>query len=303
MRNSIGCRLAVGAAVVALSFAACSAGSTGSPLASALASSAASASAAVPASPSPRPPRTSATPALPGSPQAATSPELPPYRLVLMGDSMLNGVQGAAIPVIAAKLGVSVSVQSWINPDAARYDIGGERAADLTARLRTDEALRADIRAADAIWFDVPLGAFLDACGPPSPTVAGAALKRCLATATAENAKDADAMLGAIVALRPPGKAAIRVLTVWQYFRSTFVEGKSLDVAVSAWQEARAAVKRAATRSGIGVVDSYPVFSGSDGKRDAVAAGDQLSDEVHLTDQGVKRLVDLFVASGLTPPK
>ena len=235
------------------------------------------------------------------NPPSAGTAEAPAFHLVLMGDSVFNGVGYAASQLIGPKLGVAVTVAEWINPDLEKYEVGGERAPDLLARLRTDEALRADIRAAGAIWFDVPSGLMIDICGQAN--VSRTTVEACLPTVTSRYANDAHEIMSEIVALRPPTRAAIRVLTVWQFFLPTFRAAGTVDLAVQGWQQMRADVKQAARRHGIGVVDTYLAFSGSDGLRDAIGAGDVLSDEVHLTGQGVGRLTKLFVASGLAPSK
>ena len=60
-------------------------------------------------------------------------------------------------------------------------------------------------------------------------------------------------------------------------------------------------VADAASRYGIPLVEAYATFTGTDGERDPVAAGDVQSDEFHLTGQGSAAFVDLVAALGYAP--
>jgi hypothetical protein len=242
-----------------------------------------------------------------GSPSADPSPSIVPspstavasWDLVVLGDSVWNGFGSAVQGPIQDRLGVNVVIHSWINPDLAKYGAGGERSADLLARLRTDAALRSDISSAEAIVFDVPMGILMDLCGPPPGTLD--AVQACLDKAVPAYSADVDPIFAEVLALRGPSEAVIRVTDVWQFFGAAFRAGGTYDVVRSAWQKMNGAVAEAAARNGIGLLHAYDTFSGPDGERDAIAAGDLLGDDNHLTGQGVDRLVELFLAQGLEP--
>ena len=57
----------------------------------------------------------------------------------------------------------------------------------------------------------------------------------------------------------------------------------------------------AADQHGIPVIHAYDAFTGPEGDRDPVAAGDVLSDEFHLSYQGKARLAELIVGLGFAP--
>jgi hypothetical protein len=229
----------------------------------------------------------------PPAPTAAAS-----WHLVLLGDSVLDGIESGVKEPAEARLGATPSVKSWINPDIARYSSGGERSSDMLDRLRSDEALRADLKGADAIWFNVPVGVLLDTCG--SPGADRTTLQACLPKALDQYTSDADSIMAAIVAIRPPSAAAIRVVTVWQFLLPTLRRAGTDDLIVPIWRQLNAAVATAARVHGIDLVDAYTAISGSDGRRDAITAGDLRDDEEHLTSRGQARLVDMLVASGVT---
>ena len=68
------------------------------------------------------------------------------------------------------------------------------------------------------------------------------------------------------------------------------------------WAESSAAYRAdAAARHEIPLVRADDAFTGPDGERDPVVAGDVLEDETHLTSQGGERLVDLIAALGFEP--
>jgi lysophospholipase L1-like esterase len=218
-----------------------------------------------------------------------------------MGDSVLLQPGPTIETRLEGELGVYLLLSDWINPDLSKYASGGERSADLLARLRTDEKLRQDLRDAEIIVFDVPTGIVNDVCtGDPSTSTVEEAAS-CMDEAVALYTPDVEAVFEELVALRDPAEAMIRVTDVWQFLYPTFVATGTYDVARPRWQEMNKAVHDAAARYGIPVVQAYEEFSGPDGDRDPVASGDVQDDQFHLTQQGVDRFVDLLVSGGFAP--
>jgi hypothetical protein len=220
--------------------------------------------------------------------------------LVLMGDSVLLQAGPAIQHRFEDELGVSLTLHDWINPDLASYQArgapGGERSADLLARLRTDDQLRADVREAEVLVFDVPVGILNDEC--PDPTITAAELEACFARVVPGYQADADAIVAELVALRDPADAIVRATDVWQFLWPTFHEAGTYEVARQAWQAMNRSVADAVARYEIPLVRAYDLFAGPDGNRDPVAAGDVMPDEIHLTAQGVKQFVNALASLG-----
>jgi hypothetical protein len=218
-----------------------------------------------------------------------------------MGDSVLLQPGSTIEARLERELGVTLTLDDWINPDLAKYTSGGERSGDLLGRLRTDESLRQDLRDAEIIVFDVPTGLVQDVCtgDPGSKTPEESA--GCWDKAVALYESDVEAVFTELVALRDPAEAMVRVTDVWQFLYPTIVAAGTYDIVRPHWQEMNQAVHEAAARYGIPVVPAYDQFTGPDGDRDPVAAGDVQVDEKHLTSQGVERFVDLLVGLGLSP--
>ena len=237
----------------------------------------------------------------PGGAESSNSSAAPDWDLVLMGDSVLLQPGSALQTRLEGELGVNLRLSDWINPDLSKYDNGGERSADLVARLRTDETLRADLRDAKIIVFDVPTGIVLDVCTGDPSTSTDEEAARCMDEAVALYTPDVEAVFEELVALRDPAEAMIRVTDVWQFLYPTFVAAGTYDIVRPRWQEMNKAVHDAAARYGIPVVPSYEEFSGPDGDRDPVASGDVQDDQFHLTPQGVERFVDLLASGGFAP--
>ncbi len=241
------------------------------------------------------------TPAQPAASASSSAVERPVWDLVVMGDSALNGIGFLVSRAVADAQDVDVRQHTWINPDLDSYAKGGERSADLLERLRTDESLRADLSEAEIIVFDVPMGVFNDICTGDPMTATVEAAQACMAEASAAYRADVGPIFDELVALRDPSQAMIRVTDVWQFFYPTFHAAGTYDVARSTWQEMNRAVIEAADQHGIPVSRAYDAFTGPQGDRDPVAAGDVVSDQVHLSDQGQARLADLIVALGFAP--
>ncbi len=175
---------------------------------------------------------------------SATPTERPLWDLVLIGDSMLNGIGYLVSNAVKDTHDVDVWQHNWINPDLGRYAVGGERSADLLARLRTDEQLRTDISEAEIILFDVPMGGMYDTCTGDPATAAVETVTACMAEALAAYRADVGPIFDELVALRDPSEAMIRVTDVWQLLYPTFQAAGTYDVARSTWQEMNGAVIR-----------------------------------------------------------
>jgi len=236
-----------------------------------------------------------------GGGESASDSAAPDWDLVLMGDSVLLQPSGALVRRLEGELGVNLQLSDWINPDLSKYASGGERSADLVARLRTDEELRQDLRDAEIIVFDVPLGILNDVCPGEPGALTVEEQASCFDEAVALYKSDVEAAFEELVALRDPADAMIRVTDVWQFFYPTFVAAGTYDVVRPRWQEMNQAVHAQADRYGIPLVPSYEEFSGPDGDRDSVASGDVQDDQVHLSQQGVDRFVDLLISDGFEP--
>jgi len=237
----------------------------------------------------------------PGGAASSSASAAPDWDLVLMGDSVLLQPGPTLETRLEGELGVNLRLSDWINPDLSKYDSGGERSADLVARLRTDEGLRQDLRDAEIIAFDVPTGIVNDVCAGDPSTSTVEEVASCMDEAVALYTPDVEAVFEELVALSDPAEAMIRVTDVWQFLYPTFVGAGTYDVVRPRWQEMNKAVHDAAARYGIPVVSSYAEFSGPDGDRDPVASGDVQDDQIHLTQQGVDRFVDLLVSGGFAP--
>ena len=250
------------------------------------------------------PPVTAAPPSLTAAPTQASEPTTsaaPSSKLVVMGDSVLGQpTKSEIVSRLEQELGVVLSVRSWLNPDLPKYGSnGGERSADLLARLQTDEVLRQDLRDADVILFDVPFGILNDTC--KGLDLSSSELEPCWAEVPATYRAETDAIFTELVALRDPSEAIIRVTDVWQFLWPTLHDLGIYDIVRPAWQAMNQAVADAAARHQIPLVRAYDAFTGPDGERDPVAAGDVQADELHLTQQGSERLVDLIVSLGFEP--
>lgn len=246
------------------------------------------------ASPTPRP--TSTSPQATPTDEPSTSSR-PRWDLVLMGDTVLLHPGPSLRSRFEADLGVSLEVHDWVNPDP--YDVGGERSDDLLARLRTDEALRTDIREAEIVVFDVPVGIINDLCPPPD-SITAEQQRACFGEVVPRYEADVDAIFTELVALRDPGEAMIRVTDVWQFYWRTLHRVGDYDVVRSAWQSMNRAVADAAARHEIPLVPAYESFTGPDGERDLESSGD-VFDQIHLSPQGIVRFVDLVASLGYAP--
>lgn len=220
--------------------------------------------------------------------------------MVLMGDSVLLQPGSAIRALFEHELDVRLRADDWINPDLSRHAVGGERSGDLLVRLRTDEELRSDLRGAEVIVFDIPVGIINDLCPDPA-AITAEEQERCFSEVVPQYEADVEEIFAEVTALRDPDDAIVRVTDVWQFLWLTLHGVGDYETVRAAWQAMNGAVAGAAERYGIPLIRAYDAFSGPNGDRDAVAAGDLQPDELHLTGQGVVRFVDLLAALGYEP--
>lgn len=236
-----------------------------------------------------------------------TTSDIPPaerWQYVAMGDSTHQNAAAVFQAVLEDELGVDVESRNWINPDLP-YHVGGERAADLVERLRTDEALRADLRDAEVITFVVPLGQFIDLCpfDPLTYQPAGTKeeMKECWPRFLAEYEEDVDAFFEELVAIRSPSDAVIRVIDNYQSFWEHLHGLGVYEVVRRYWQEANNTIHSAAAEHGIPVASAYDAINGPDGRIDGVAAGYVGEDQLHLSYAGAELVAQLLADLGFEP--
>lgn len=225
---------------------------------------------------------------------------IPTGSIVRMGDSVLLQAGQSLVLRYEQGLGIRLTDRDRLNLDLPKYQasgtVHGETSADLLSRLRTDDELRATLREARVILFDVPMG-MLAEIAPDPGSLSAAELQANFDQVVPGYQADAAAIFAEVAALRDP-KAIVRATDVWQFLGPTFHRAGTYDIARTAWQAMNQAVADAGARYGIPVVHAYDLFSGPSGERDAVAAGDLMDDELHLTAQGVQPFVEAFAALG-----
>jgi len=172
-------------------------------------------------------------------------------------------------------------------------------------RLRTDEQLRDDLRQADVITFVVPLGLFVDQCpfDPVAYQPAGtkAQLQACRPQVVSEYKADVHAFFDALVAIRSPSEALIRVVDNYQSMWQRLHDLGVYEVVRPYWQKTNDAIRAAAAEHGIPVVHAYDEFNGPDGQIDGVAARYVDGDQLHLSFEGAERLGQMLVDLGFEP--
>lgn len=253
-----------------------------------------------PASATPTPIVTPSAVATTAASPARTSPG---WTMVTISDSAL-GTGRWQDDVVAADayakwieqdLGVQVTVRPFF--------YGGSTSGFVLQEIRSDASLRAALKSADVIVFDVPTGEGKDLCpwdtaGYRPAAGTPAEYQACGKQLVASYAADAAAIVDEIVALRSPGDALIRAIDLWDVFHPTY-EAMGLgtvthDVSVAL----NAELTRAAAAHRVPVAQANSTFMGPDGTTDPVAAGDVQPDERHLTDQGITKLANLLRGLG-----
>jgi hypothetical protein len=209
---------------------------------------------------------------------------------VVLGDSVqIQGgvveMQGGAAERYAADLEHDLGVKVSLRDES----IGSAYSSDLSSQVRTDSRIRAELREADVITLNVPLG-ITRRCLVTSP----AAYSRCMASLVPEYKRDVEAIFAALVALRPASTALIRATDTWQFAYRTMHQRGLYAPTTRYWQKYNAIVHQVASRYQIPVARAYDAINGPTGSKDPLAAGYVISDEVHLTSKGAALLANLY---------
>ena len=206
---------------------------------------------------------------------------------MVLGDSLQRNVPSLYADYLKRDLGVRVDLDDRAVP--------GSASSLLEWRLRFDKPLRAALRKADVITFNLPL-ALMAQCDPISQSRfrSAAALRRCLAGTVAPYKHDVEKIFAAIVALRPPSKALIRATDTWQFNYRAMHKLGLYAVMKTYWQRYNAIVHKVAARYQIPVAHAYAAINGASGNKNPIVAGYIETDEIHPTQKGEDLLAKLY---------
>ncbi|HEY44853.1 MAG TPA: hypothetical protein G4O11_12810 [Anaerolineae bacterium] len=228
------------------------------------------------------------------SPTATPAPtptaEMPEWDYVAMGESITMGMTARYAEMLEQDLGVKIDLHDW--------QIPGDRSSSLLERLRTNEQLRRDLREAQVITFDIPLGVLAGPMqtferGDPG-ACGGVDNQDCLREAFATYMADTDEIIAEIVSLRSPSEALIRMQDTWQIKVGETQESGSFEIFNGYWREANAHVVEVATSYDIPVARVYDAFMGEGGMENPRDQGLLQSDGIHPTLEGSTLVAELF---------
>jgi hypothetical protein len=235
-------------------------------------------------------PTASASPLPTASPSPSPITEVLEWDYVALGESITVGMTNRYAEILEQDLGVTILLHDWQVPNA--------HSSTLLEKLRTNEQLRQDLREAEVITLDIPLGVIASAmrtfafeepggCG-------GVDNQDCIREAFSIYMTDTDEIIAEIVSLRMPSEALIRVMDTWQLKVRETKESGSFGMYNQHWREANAHIFEVATRCGIPVARIYDAFMGVDGIEDPRELGLVGSDGLHPTRDGSALMAELF---------
>ena len=174
----------------------------------------------------------------------------------------------------------------------------GDHSSRLLERLRTDKALRQEIRDAEIITFQIPIAVVV---GPfrtfefEAPGACGGEDNQdCLREAFGAYMADTDEIIAEIVALRSPSEALIRAQDVYQIKVRETQESGTFGTINGYWREANARLSEVATAHDIPVAPVYDAFMGEDGIEEPRDKGLMATDGLHPSAEGAVLMAELF---------
>ena len=252
------------------------------------------------------------------TPDGTVSSKPSSTKLAVLGDSNAHPTSCYGCVIFAEKvaqamgdkLGSEVEVVNlaWAlsNPKAAEV-------RDILEYLRTDDAARDELRAADAVIIlvsqnDLPYNRLDDPCrvAPDYPRIRWAELTHeCMDAALAEYERDLDALLGEIDELRAGRATMLRVVTAVNTAPGDLVDPTwdspaAIEPSTYSVQRMATVQCRLAERHGGECADVFHVLNGPDGGQSAQRFLNP-ADATHLSQRGHEVVADTVIALGFRP--
>jgi lysophospholipase L1-like esterase len=234
----------------------------------------------------------------PSSPAASSGPE---WGYVALGDSISTGFRtGAGFPALFAERIQDDTEATVVVENRA---VNGATSDDVLALIKTDEELRDVLRDAEVITINEPAGndldpartqVLLDTCG-------GADGRECMRAAVKHVAANLRRIVNAIVALRGPGDAIIRLVGDYYPFVADDVRAGVFESLLPFAEELDADWRGLAQEHHLMYVDVFEAFNGPDHHGDPAEAGLVIPHDAHPTAEGHARIADLLADAGYAP--
>jgi lysophospholipase L1-like esterase len=236
----------------------------------------------------------------PPIPTPTAPPSGPEWDYVAMGDSYATGyLSGVAYPALFAdRIQEEAGAPVRLDNEA----VNGLTSGDLAKALEHDDDLRAAISEAEVITWNIGgndldegrVQVLVGSCG-------GADGQSCVRAAVKRIERNWDRIFKAIVALRSPQEAIVRVVgDYYPYVASDRISGIADKMRQHVGQLSKD-LRDLAKRYGVDVADAYLAFNGPSGDDDPIAAGLVGRDGIHPTIAGQQRTADLLAALGYRP--
>jgi hypothetical protein len=214
------------------------------------------------------------------------------------GDPTRVGWVGRYARLLKTKLGLEVQT--------ANHAREGTTTADLLARLRSDELLRAAVKDADIVLFGVG-GADLNA-GDDRFQAGACRAEACYAPVRRSFARNFDAIVATVRRLRGSDKTALRSMTQTNALTGaedvipSFLAPIAARLGVYQARAENRAICRAMARHDGRCVDALRAFNGRDGTADAYKKGLMNHDECcYASAKGQQLMAELLFRTGLAP--
>jgi hypothetical protein len=213
---------------------------------------------------------------------------------VALGESITMDMSAGYAEILEGDLGITIIFHDW--------QIPGAHSSTLLERLRTNDRLRQELREAEVITFDIPLGVIGSAMrtyawGEPGDC-GGEDNQDCLREAFSIYMSDTEEIIAEIVSLRSPEEALIRGMDTWQLKVGESKESGSFELFNGYLRQANAHIIEVATSYGIPVARVYDAFMGEGGIENPRDLGFVQADGNHLTQDGSALMAELFRSIG-----
>lgn len=220
-----------------------------------------------------------------------------PLVYVPMGNSLVFLPTGSSVmdryaEMLAEDFGVEVDVRD--------RTVGGQRTDDFLSRLRSSDALRDDLADADVITFLVPndewaepLMTFSGTDGRDPADCGGDDGQQCLRDMVADYTALVDEIFAELMTIVDPAEQVVIVQDFYQFHTERRTEQTLLIHPY--WRDAQAHLRDTAASYGIPVARVWDDFMGTDGDvPDLVMEGLVQPDGLHATEEGARRIADLY---------
>lgn len=235
-----------------------------------------------------------------GSGTTGNNQTAPTWNYTALGDSLASGA--LAQEGYVARYATYVNTDTGANVTTVNLGIPGWHSGDLLNAIQNDPAMRASISNAQIVTFDIGGNDLSDAHSSyTGGTCGGTDGQDCLRTAVSTFETNWDAIVSALLALRPTSTTIIRTMDIYNPYVAADMQAGIFTIVEPYLDQVNSHIHASGQANGIPVATVHQAFNGAGGSTDPGTLGLIALDGFHPNDAGHKVIADQLRVLGYSP--